>query len=229
MYYLYHQTLCPFSRKIRFLLAQKEIHFDLIKENVWERRKEFIAINTMGTVPVLYDKHNHQIICGSSSIVEYIEEKHDESKNYIGDSLMKRCESRRLQMWFDEKFYNEVSKHILGERFFNRFLSSKISSNISPNPDTLRLAKQNLNTHLNYIEFLLEGRKHLAGDQISIADFAAAGHISALDYFGDINWHNRNSIKEWYAIVKSQRGFFEILKDRVSAITPSLHYDKLDF
>jgi glutathione S-transferase len=225
MYYLYHQTLCPFSRKIRFLLAQKEIHFDLIKENVWERRKEFIAINTMGTVPVLYDQHNHQIICGSSTIAEYIEEKHDESKNYIGDSLMKRCESRRLQMWFDEKFYHEVSKHILGERFFNRFLNS----DLSPNPDTIRLAKQNLNTHLNYIEFLLEGRKYLAGDQISIADFAAAGHISALDYFGDINWHNRNSIKEWYAIVKSQRGFFEILKDRVSAITPSLHYDKLDF
>lgn len=225
MYYLYHHTLCPFSRKVRFLLAQKEIQFDLIRENFWERRKEFIAINTMGTVPVLFDKHNHQVICGSSVIVEYIEEKHDESKNYIGDSLMKRAESRRLQIWFDEKFYNEVGKHILKERFFNRF----ISDNKTPNPDNLRLAKQNLNIHLNYLEFLLENRKYLAGDQISIADFAAAGHLSALDYFGDVNWHNRDLIKEWYAVVKSQRGFFEILKDRISGITPAQHYDKLDF
>ncbi len=225
MYTLYYHILCPFSRKIRFLLAQKEIHFDLIKENSWERRKEFIAINTMGTVPVLFDNHNHHIISGSSVIVEYIEEKHDDSHNYLGDSLLKKAEARRLQMWFDEKFYNEVSKHILKERYFNRFLQSQLV----PNPDHLRLAKYNLNIHLNYLEFLLENRKYLAGDQISIADFAASGHISALDYFGDINWQNRDSIKEWYSIVKSQRGFFEILKDRISGINPSDHYSKLDF
>ncbi len=225
MYTLYHQTLCPFSRKIRFLLTEKEIKFDLVKENFWERRKEFIAINTAGTVPVLFDNHNHNVICGSSVIVEYIEEKHDESKNFIGDSLIRRAEARRIQLWFDEKFYNEVSKYILKERFFNRFLR-----NTAPiDPNTLRFAQYNLNIHLNYIEFLLESHKYLAGDKISIADFAAAGHISALDYFGDIQWQNRDLLKEWYAIVKSQRGFFEILKDRVAGIAPTLHYSKLDF
>jgi len=225
MYTLYHQTLCPFSRKIRFLLSQKEIHFDLIKENFWERRKEFIAINTAGTVPVLFDNHNHQVICGSSVIAEYIEEKHDESKNYIGESLMKRAEARRIQLWFDEKFYNEVSKTILKERFFNRFLRNSTTIN----PDNLRFAKYNLNIHLNYIEFLLESNKYLAGDQISIADFAAAGHLSSLDYFGDIDWQNRDLLKEWYSVVKSQRGFFEILKDRIAGIIPTDQYGKLDF
>ncbi len=225
MYTLYHHVLCPFSRKVRFLLAQKEINFELIKENFWERRKEFIAINTMGTVPVLFDNHNRSIISGSGVIAEYIEEKHDDSKNYFGESLTKRAESRRLQMWFDEKFYNEVSRHILKERFFNRFTSDQGA----PNPDTLRLAQYNLNIHLNYLEFLLDNRKYLAGDQISIADFAAAGHISSLDYFGDIIWLNRNSIKEWYSVVKSQKGFAEILKDRIAGINPSEQYSKLDF
>ncbi len=225
MYTLYHQTLCPFSRKIRFLLNQKEIHFDLIKENFWERRKEFIAINTAGTVPVLFDNHNRQIICGSPVIVEYIEEKHGENKNYIGDSLMKRVETRRIQLWFDEKFYNEVSKIILKERFFNRFLRNAAITD----PDNLRFAKHNLNIHLNYIEFLLESNKYLAGDQISIADFAAAGHLSSLDYFGDINWQNRDLIKEWYSVVKSQKGFCKILNDRVAGINPTEQYSKLDF
>jgi glutathione S-transferase len=225
MYTLYHQILCPFSRKVRFLLAQKEINFELIKENFWERRKEFIAINTMGTVPVLFDNQNHHIISGSSVIVEYIEEKHGDSHNYLGDSLLQKAEARRIQMWFDEKFYNEVSKHILKERYFNRLSSSQLP----PNPDNFRLAKYNLNIHFNYLEFLLENRKYLAGDHLSIADFAAAGHISALDYFGDINWYNRDSIKEWYSIVKSQRGFFEIIKDRISGVNPSQHYIKLDF
>ena len=225
MYTLYHQTLCPFSRKIRFLLAQKEINFDLIRENFWERRNEFIAINTMGTVPVLFDNHNRHIISGSSVIAEYIEEKHDDIKSYLGESLIKRAEVRRVQMWFDEKFYNEVSKFILKERFFNRFLSTQGN----PNPDNLRFARHNLNVHLNYMEFLLESRKYLAGDQLSIADFAAAGHISALDYFGDIVWQNRDTIKEWYSVIKSQKGFFEILKDRVPGINPTTHYSQLDF
>ncbi len=179
----------------------------------------------MGTVPVLFDNHNHHIISGSSVIAEYIEEKHDDSHNYFGDSLLKRAEARRIQMWFDEKFYNEVSKHILKERYFNRFLVKQSA----PSPETMRRAKFNLNIHLNYLEFLLESRKYLAGDQISIADFSAAGHISALDYFDDINWQNRDSIKEWYAVVKSQKGFFEILKDRIAGTNPSSHYDQLDF
>ena len=225
MYTLYHQVLCPFSRKIRFLLADKDLPFELIKENFWERRKEFIAINSAGSVPVLIDNQNHQIICGSSVIVEYIEEMHPHSKNYLGESPTKRAESRRIQLWFDEKFYNEVSKHILRERFFNRFLSK------SPvvDPENLRFAIHNLGVHLNYMEFLLENRKYLAGDKMSVADFAAAGQISTLDYFGDINWHNRELLKEWYFVIKSQRGFAAILKDKLPNVPPSSQYSKLDF
>lgn len=226
MYTLYHHVLCPFSRKIRVLLASKEIEFELIKENFWERRKEFIAINPMVTVPVLFDNHNRSIICGSSVIAEYIEEKHDDTKNYFGDSIISRAENRRLQLWFDEKFYNEVSRHILKERYFGKFLPNHKPA---PDPEVLRLTKYNLNVHLNYMEFLLENRKFLGGEQISIADFAAAGHISALDYFDDMVWQNRYALKDWYAVVKSQKGFAEILKDRVPGIIPSRQYDKLDF
>jgi glutathione S-transferase len=85
MYTLYHQTLCPFSRKVRFLLAEKEIKFDLIKENFWERKKEFIAMNPAGTVPVLFDNSNSLVVSYSSVIVEYIEEKHKETKNFFGE------------------------------------------------------------------------------------------------------------------------------------------------
>jgi glutathione S-transferase len=224
-YKLYHQPLCPFSRKVRILLAAKGIGFELVKENFWERRKEFIAINTMGTVPVLFDQNNGNIICCSQVIVEYIEEKYAETKSFIGNSLVNRAEARRLQTWFDEKFYNEVSKYILHERFYNRFLPNSPA----PNSNTILIAKQNLNIHLRYMSFLLETRKYLAGSEISIADFAAAGHISTLDYFGDVNWRNYELVKEWYISVKSQKGFLDILKDKVPSITPPEWYGKFDF
>jgi glutathione S-transferase len=225
MYRLYHHPICPFSRKVRVHLAAKEIGFELVQENFWERRKEFIAMNPAGTVPILFDNNNAVVVAGSSVIVEYIEEKHDDTKNFLGASIEQRAEVRRLQCWFDDKFYNEVGKYVLNERFFNRYLPGANS----PDSEVLRVARRNLNIHLSYIEYLLETRKYLAGENITIADFAAACQVSVLDYFGDINWHHYLPAKEWYSIIKSHKIFGEILKDRIPNVTPPEYYAKLDF
>jgi len=225
MYRLYHHSLYPFSRKVRIHLAAKEVDFELVPENFWERRKEFIAMNPAGTLPIMFDNTSAAIICGSSIIIEYIEEKHLESKNMLGDSSVKKAETRRLQDWFDNKFYQEVSKHILSERYFNRYLPGSHA----PNSEILRVARHNLNIHLSYIEYLLETRKYLSGDYISVADFSAAAQISVLDYFGDINWQHHQSVKDWYSLIKSHKIFSEILRDRLPNINPPEWYTKLDF
>ena len=225
MYRLYHHPICPFSRKVRVHLAAKEIGFELKQENFWERRKKFIAMNPAGTTPVLFDNGNAAVIVGSSAIIEYIEEKHSSSRGFLGDNIVKKAETRRLQSWFDKKFYNEVSKYVLNERFYNRYLPGATA----PNSEILRISRRNLNIHLSYIEYLLETRKYLAGDHVSVADFAAAAQISVLDYFGDINWHHYLQAKELYILIKSYKIFSEILKDRLPNIVPPQHYSKLDF
>jgi len=225
MYRLYHHNICPFSRKTRVLMAAKEIGFELVQENFWERRKEFIAMNPAGNLPILFDNSNAAVIVGSTPIIEYIEEKHLETKCFLGESLLKKAEIRRLQNWFDEKFYNEVTKHVLQERFLNRYLPGSHS----PNSEILRVARKNLNIHLSYIEYLLESRKYLGGEHISVADFAAAAQISLLDYFGDINWNHYTPAKDWYSLIKSHKIFSEILKDRLANVTPPEYYSKMDF
>jgi len=225
MYRLYYHPLCPFSRKVRAHLTAKEIDFELVQENFWERRKEFIAMNPAGTVPVLFDNLSSNLIIYSSVICEYVEEKHVNTRNFFGDNSTKRAESRRLEHWFDDKFYHEVTKHILNQRYFNRFLSNSKA----PDSEILRVARRNLNIHLSYIEFLLEGRKYLACDQVSVADFSAASHISVLDYFGDINWHHYAPVKDWYCLIKSHQIFNDIFRDRVANINPPEWYSKLDF
>ena len=50
---LYHYPLCPFSRKIRLLLRERNVDPDLITEAFWQKRKEFIRTNRSGDVPVL--------------------------------------------------------------------------------------------------------------------------------------------------------------------------------
>ncbi len=225
MYRLYHHPICPFSRKVRVHLLAKDIGYELVQENFWERKKEFIAMNPAGTVPVLFDNSNSLLVSYSSVIAEYIEEKHKETKNFFGENFARKAEARRIQYWFDEKFYQEVSSHILNERFFNRYLPDVKS----PNSEILRIARRNLNVHMGYIEYILESRKYLASDQISIADFSAACQLSTLDYFGDINWSYYSVAKDWYSLIKSHKAFQEILKDRVTNINPPEYYSNLDF
>lgn len=225
MYRLYHHILCPFSRKVRAHLTSKTVDFELVLENFFHRRKEFVALNPACEVPVLFDNSQGFAICGSDAIIEYIEEKHQESRNFIGDNLAKKAEARRIQDWFDRKFYSEVSKYVLNERYFNRYLPDLKA----PDSKILRVARNNLLVHLNYIEYLLETRKYLAGDLISIADFAAASHLSVLDYFGDINWQHHHVVKDWYSLIKSHKAFGEILKDKIPSLKPPEWYDKLDF
>ncbi|MBM5782657.1 MAG: glutathione S-transferase family protein [Pelagibacterales bacterium] len=225
MYRLYHHPVCPFSRKVRIHLNAKEIGVELIQENFWERRKEFIAMNPAGSVPVLFDNSNSAVVCNSATIIEYIEEKHSETENFLGESIFNKAEVRRIQNWFDEKFYYEVSKYILNERFYNRYLPGVNS----PNSEILRVARRNLNAHMTYVEYLLETRKYLAGDYISVADFSAAAQISVLDYFGDINWNHYLPVKDWYSIIKSHKIFSEILKDKIPNVNPPEWYSKIDF
>ena len=67
--------LSPFCRKIRLILAEKQIDVELIEEKFWEKRVQFIKINHAGEVPVY--KENHLTLSDSNAIFEYLEEKYN--------------------------------------------------------------------------------------------------------------------------------------------------------
>ena len=43
------------ARKVRLVLAEKRLPFDLRIEKVWERRPEYLELNPAGTVPTLVE------------------------------------------------------------------------------------------------------------------------------------------------------------------------------
>ena len=69
----------------------------------------------------------------------------------------------------------------------------------------------------------------LAGNAMTLADFTAAAHFSTLDYTKDIDWVESNTVKDWYAKIKSRPAFRSILADQISGFPPSDHYNDLDF
>ena len=64
---------------------------------------------------------------------------------------------------------------------------------------------------------------------MSYADLAAAAHLSAVDYLGDVPWSEDEAAKAWYARVKSRPSFRTLLADRPGGLTPSPAYTDLDF
>jgi glutathione S-transferase len=219
---LYHLPLDPFSRKIRIVMSEKKIDVDLMVEQFWERRADFLALNPAGTVPVLQEE-NGAVIAPSQAIAEYLDETIAEPP-LIQGSAADRAEVRRLCAWFDMKFHREVTDHLFGEKLMKRFLGLG-----EPNSEAIRAGHANLDTHLSYIGYLADRRTWLAGDHFSLADIAAAAQLSCIDYLGDVPWEDYQEAKQWYARIKSRPSFRPILEDYVPGTRPPAHYTDLDF
>jgi glutathione S-transferase len=219
---LYHLPLSPFSRKIRLVLAEKKLPFEMRVEKVWERRPEYLALQPANTVPTLVEE-NGLVVPDSMAICEYLEEAYPETP-LLGRSIPERIEVRRLVAWFDGKFAQEVTRNLLGEKFMKRLMDRG-----NPDAGALRAGYGAVKPHLEYLGALAENRGWLAGPALSLADFAAAGHLSALDFVGDVDWSLSAAAREWYARIKSRPAFRPLLGDRVPGVTPPPHYADLDF
>ena len=113
---------------------------------------------------------------------------------------------------------------MVAERVIKRFSGSgDISAAV------IRTALSNLQVHMDYIDWLSEQGNWLAGNRLSLADLAAAAHLSVTDYFGDIDWDRHPEARLWYAKIKSRPSFRDLLEDVVAGLAPSQHYTNLDF
>jgi len=219
---IYHLWLSPFCRKVRIVLAEKGLEFDSKIEKVWQRRDEFLRLNPAGAVPVLIEPDG-AVLAESSVVCEYLDEVYPDPP-MIGTTPAARAEARRLVAWFDDKFHREVTDNLLTEKLDKRFMGMG-----GPDSAAIRAGHDNIGTHLDYIGYLSERRTWLAGDTLSLADAAAAAHISALDYLGDVPWEDHPHAKDWYVRIKSRPSFRPLLEDRIPGLPPPKHYADLDF
>ena len=221
---LHHYQLSASSRFIRLLLAERGLVFLPKTEIPWERKEDFLRLNPAGDVPVLVTEDG-LVLSGATVIAEYIEETEDSSQvNLLWGEAPARAEIRRMVTWFEGKFSREVGAPLLSERVIKRFSGQGTVSSV-----VIRAAMTNLQIHMDYIDWLAEQNSWLAGKQMSLADLAAAAHLSVLDFFGDIDWSRHAEAKLWFAKMKSRPSFRDLLGDQVVGMTPPPHYSDMDF
>lgn len=221
MWLLYQFPLCPFSRKIRLLLSEKNVPFDLAREDPWSASDHFFNLNPAGRTPVIVNQEKPIVIPDSRAIAEYFEET-IERNPMINGTAAQRAEIRRLVALFDENFYADVTAPLLSERMKKRILRQP------PDSGALRNAMKMAHGHLDYLDWLIDNRPWVAGSTMSLADLAAAAQISVADYLGGIDWSGHEQSRGWYAVFKSRPSFRPLLTERMDVIKPPAHYALLD-
>lgn len=223
MWQLFQFPLCPFSRKVRLVLGEKAVAYELVRESPWAQRDEFLDMNPAGQTPVMADDAAGIVLIDSSTICEYFEETVEKATMLPGTAA-NRAEIRRLVAWFDERMYAEVVAPLMHERMLKR-----IVHRMTPDAKALREAMKAANGHLDYVDYLLDHRRWIGGPVLSLADLTAAAHLSVADYLGGIDWRGHDRTKEWYAALKSRPSFRPLLSERMEIVSPPEHYDKVDF
>ena len=153
---------------------------ELMAERYREQSSEFLKKSPSGKIPIL--QLNGKLLTESTPICEFLEELYPEPK-LMPESAEDRYEVRRLINWFDDKFHNEVTSKLLHER-----INKKIMKQGAPDSKNVMNGKRKIKYHFDYMTYLLERRRWLAGNTMTLADFTAAAHFSTLDYTKDVDW-----------------------------------------
>jgi glutathione S-transferase len=198
---------------VRLALSEYGLPVQLVVERVWKRREDFLLLNPAGTIPVLVVEGIGPAP-GASVIAEYLDEVYGSDlgdRRLLPRATNLRIEVRRLTSWFNDKFFADVSGPVTNERY-KQYMPLEAAGG-SLDHAALRETREVLPDHLAYIGSLLSKHEWLASDQLTYADLAAAAHLSAAEYLGDMPWPEDGSAKRWYARIQSQPSFQSILTD----------------
>lgn len=226
---LFHHPLYAACRFVRLAFGEYGEELQLIEERPWARRKEFLALNPAGTIPVLLAEGDHAIV-GAFAIGEYLDETRgalQRQRRLMAEDPLARAETRRLVEWYLVKADGDVTRHLVRERALKPLIGGEGGG--APDSGAIRASRANVRQHLKYTNWLATTRDWLAGPRLSYADLAAASALSVLDYLGEIDWREFEAARDWYSRMKSRPSFRPLLSDRVRGLSPASHYADLDF
>ncbi len=223
---LLHEPLDPASRMARLFLAEKKLNARLVVIAPGETSEELAAHNPAQTLPVLIDEApngDDVTVAPVWVICEYLEEAYGAPHIYPATSAG-RAEARRIVSWFCDRFETDVVARTLRPR-----LTGSASRRRVAGMSEARDSAEALCWHLDYLSWLLEQRRWLAGEMLTAADLAGAAGLSSIDYLGIVPWRDFPQVKDWYQRVKSRPAFQPLLADRIEGLAPPAHYADLDF
>jgi GST-like protein len=178
-------------------INHQTIEVDLLKgEN---RSSEFLKLNPSGRIPVVVDEHGGEstVVSQVGAILIYLAER---SGQFIPAKPKERAQV--LEWLFFQ--LTDISVNV----FNNFYLKSLVKPN---HPEAANVLKQRAISFYQVFDSQLQQHEYVAGDELSIADFASFPVVRRLSESADIN--SLPNLLRWYQQLTSRPAIKSIYKN----------------
>jgi len=186
---LYDFLPCPFGQKVRIVLAEKGLSYELVQIDLTQseqRRPEFRRLNPFGRVPVLVDEDI--TVYDSTIIAEYLEDEYPEPPLLpaIGSSAL-RAQARTWEDIADTSFTVQVGQ----------LMTEMGKAESDRDSNKIQRLQQWIEQMLSFLNHQLQAQDFLAS-QFSVADIGFVPRLLVLKELGVDPAANRGNIDGWF-------------------------------
>src|ERR1700730_11523823 len=186
---LYDFLPCPFGQKVRVVLAEKGLSYELAPVDLGQgeqRKREFLRLNPFGRVPVLVDEDI--TVYDSTIIAEYLEDEYPEPPLLpaIGSSAL-RAQARTWEDIADTSFTVQVGQ----------LMTEMGKAESERDSNRIQRLQQWIEQMLSFLNHQLQGQDLLAS-QFSLADIGFVPRLLVLKELGVDPTANRGNIDGWF-------------------------------
>ena len=160
----------PFVRKVRVVLAEKKVPYDLEPVVPFALPPEFRKVSPLGKIPAFRD--GDRTLADSSIICAYLEKKHPQPALYPADAY----EFARA-LWFEEYGDSALTQNLTGTFFFQRIVGPMFLKQKTDEAALKKAEEQDLPPLFDYLQSQLDGSEFLVGNRFSIGDVGIATHF----------------------------------------------------
>jgi len=185
----------PYARKVRILLAEKQIPFTLVEESAWNADTTVPRYNPLNKVPVLV-LDDGTCLYDSTVIAEYLDPLG--APAFIPPSGLDRAKVRR-----DEALGNGITDAGLAI-----FLERKRPANLQ-DPAWIARQKGKVEAGIAALERELGGKAYLHGDAMTLGDIACACALLWLEFrMPEFGWRRAHAaLGRWIERLEARPSF----------------------
>lgn len=189
---LYSGTTDPFSHRCRIVLYEKQMDFQVIDVDLYNKPEDIAVINPYNRVPVLVDRD--LVLYEANIINEYIDERFPHPQLMPPDPQT-RAKARQLLHTMEQELFSHIDL-------------------LEKNLKTADKSRVHVRDRLAELAPLLGKQKHLLGEEFSMLDVAIAPLLWRLDYYGIELPKAAAPLMKYAERIFSRQGF-------IDALTPS--------
>lgn len=192
----------PFVRKVRVVLAEKDIACEIVPTNVVPLHSEAFAFSPLGQVPCLL-LDDGMALYDSTVIVEYLDAMNAGSTLVPATSAIDRAVV---------KCWESLADGVLDAGLLIRWELSRKSPQYR-DPEWLVRKRLKISSGLNAMSLQLGDNEYCFGDSVSLADLGVGVALAWLSFrFPEIEWRKDHSNLERLLVKLEQRPSFQNTK-----------------